>query len=56
MKLTEFLYHIRCATVSYISGYMLASRLPLGGFSWNLVLGSFTKSVEKVQIWLKPEN
>lgn len=27
MKLTEFIYHIRCATVSYINGYMLTSHL-----------------------------
>lgn len=27
MKLAEFLYHIRCVTVSYISGYTLTSHV-----------------------------
>ena len=30
-----------------------SARLPLDGFPWNLISGTFMKSVDQIQIWLK---
>jgi hypothetical protein len=41
------------ANRSFYARSQVTIRLPLNGFSWNLILGIFRKSVEKIQVSLK---
>jgi hypothetical protein len=47
-KIAWWLRHFRASVCPHIS-----ARLPLHGFSWNLILGGFIKICREIQTWLK---